>query len=313
VNPIPHPLDEPSRLEALRAYGIVDAAPEPAFEDIVRLTARGLRAPIAIVGFVDETRHVFSSAVGTDLRQNARTQSFCTYTILQDNVFEVLDTLEDERFRHLPVVRDLGVRGYAGAPLVTPSGARIGSLCVFDYRPRAALRLEERLALQTIAAFVVRTLESRRAMFRTTERENVSVSSSLEPLPLYGRPSESAPAAALRIVSDPALTSQARLLARIRTASLAPTPAQLTRLSDDTAILVHDFGIAPTDQVWRIWTLGRNTAPRPLETFTAAITTLRLPDDAALVLLSQEPRDSFSSHPTQVLASGKLESSGFSS
>jgi hypothetical protein len=310
VNPIPYPPDETSRLEALHAYGILDAAPEPAFDDIVGLTARGLRAPIAIVGFVDETRHVFSSAIGTDLRQNARAQSFCTYTILRDDVFQVLDTLEDERFRHLPVVRDLGVRGYAGAPLVTPDGARIGSLCVFDYRPRAALRSEERLALQALAAFVVRTLETRRSRFHTvpsTVRETLTVSSKLEQHRLFGRQTQSVGSGAPSVAADASITPEARLLARIRDSAPAPSPALVTRLSDDDAVLVHDFGIAPPDRTWRVWSLGKNTAPHPLETFTTAITTLRVPNDAALLLLSQEPRDPLSPHPTQVLASGNLE------
>ncbi|NJK45547.1 MAG: hypothetical protein HC933_15880, partial [Pleurocapsa sp. SU_196_0] len=181
-----------------------------------------------------------------------------------------------------------------------------------DYRPRAALRPEERLAVQTLAAFVVRILESRRAMFDTSlndRRETVGVSSSLEHHPLFGPPSESAVSDAPRIVSNAARTPEARLLARIRDTPPAPTPALVTRLSDDTAILVHDFGIAPPAQAWRVWTLGTNSPPRPLETFTAAIATLHLPDDAALVLLSQETRDRLSSHPTQVLASGKLERS----
>ena len=78
----PLPLDEEDRLFELSCFGVLDTAPEPAFDRITRLAAQIFRTPIALVSLVDRDRQWFKSRFGVDIDQTARSQSFCTHTIL---------------------------------------------------------------------------------------------------------------------------------------------------------------------------------------------------------------------------------------
>jgi hypothetical protein len=317
MSAIPYPANETARLEALKRYAVLDTPSESVFERFAALTARVFDAPIAIVGFVDESRHWFKSAIGTDLHENARTQSFCTYTILEDGVFQVPNALEDSRFNDLPVVRDIGIRAYAGAPLTTPDGFRIGSLCIFDHAPRAPLSLEEQDQLQQLAALVMNALEERLArLTRHQPRleayehalEDVLNALHLKKQPMFGRGAETPPPdSRFPIPNSQFLNPEDRLIARIRATAPSPTPAFLTRLPDHRVLISHAFGFAPPGSVWQAWALTKTDPPRALEAFVAPVAVLRVPPDTALLLLSEEPRGSPSSTPTRVMASGSLE------
>lgn len=68
--------------------------------------------------------------------------------------FEVPDALKDPRFAGNPLVTGTpGVRFYAGHPLTTLDGYRIGSFCIIDHAPRR-LTEEERAMLRDLAAIV---------------------------------------------------------------------------------------------------------------------------------------------------------------
>lgn len=91
-----------------------------------------------------------------------RTDSFCNYTILDSTVMEVPDTTADERFYdHKAVIGGIGVRFYAGAPLIDENGYKLGALCVVDMVPRS-LTEEQRDALQILAAEVISHLTLRK-------------------------------------------------------------------------------------------------------------------------------------------------------
>lgn len=131
------PPDEDQRLLALRSLGLLDTPPEDRFDRITRLAATLLDMPIALVSLVDEKRQWFKSAYGLDVRQISRDISFCGHTILDESVFIVPDTQADPRFEDNPLVTGPPhIRFYAGQPLQTPSGQRVGTLCVIDRQPR---------------------------------------------------------------------------------------------------------------------------------------------------------------------------------
>jgi GAF domain-containing protein len=134
----PLPPNEPERLRALHALLILDTPPEERFDRVVQFAAEQLDMPIALVSLVDNDRQWFKSRLGIELDETPRAISFCSHAILQTETLLVADTQLDERFADNPfVVGAPHVRFYAGAPLSTPAGHRVGTLCVLDTRPRA--------------------------------------------------------------------------------------------------------------------------------------------------------------------------------
>ncbi|VVE20944.1 putative diguanylate cyclase AdrA [Pandoraea iniqua] len=155
-------VDEAARLAALRRYDILDSSPEPAFDRIVRIASYVLGTPISLVSLIDETRQWFKAKQGIDATQTPRSMAFCAHAILSDDVLVVPDAHADRRFADNPLVTgDPHIRFYAGAPLRTPEGHRLGTLCVIDRRPRT-LDAEMRGLLADLSALVVDELELRR-------------------------------------------------------------------------------------------------------------------------------------------------------
>ncbi len=158
------PLDEPSRLKALRRYGILDTPPEPDYDGIARLIAQICQAPISVVNFIDENRQWFKAEVGLGVRETPLDISICAHAILQKNLFVVHDTLLDPRFCTNPLcISDPNLRFYAGALLETKDGYPLGTLCVLDYVPRE-LSDQQKDALMILARQVMNMLELRRSI-----------------------------------------------------------------------------------------------------------------------------------------------------
>jgi GAF domain-containing protein len=153
---------EAARLEALKDYRILDTDSEQSYDDITFLAAQLCEVPIALISLVDADRQWFKSKVGLDVSETSRDVSFCAHAILGDQTLVVNDAREDERFRDNALVcSEPNIVFYAGVPLCTPSGARIGSLCVIDRRPRELSALQIR-SLETLAHQVVLQLELKR-------------------------------------------------------------------------------------------------------------------------------------------------------
>ncbi len=153
--------DEESRLEALLRYKVLDTEPEGPYDDLVALAADICQRPIALISLVDKERQWFKAKVGIDARQTERDVAFCAHAIHQHDVLMVPNALEDERFCDNPLVAgDPHIRFYAGAPLITPDGHALGTLCVIDQQP-GELSAEQTISLQILARQVVSQLELR--------------------------------------------------------------------------------------------------------------------------------------------------------
>ena len=158
----PIPPNEPKRLKVLWQYEVLDTVPEEVFDDLTELAARICEAPIAMISLVDEDRQWFKSKLGITLSETSRDISFCAYAITQPGLFIVPDAAVDRRFANHPfVIAEPRIRFYAGAPLITPDGHALGTLCVLDKVPRD-LTHDQRQALRILAHHVVSQLELRR-------------------------------------------------------------------------------------------------------------------------------------------------------
>ena len=156
--------DETRRLQILDSYRLVDTAPEPAYDDIVSMASLICGTPIALVSLITEDRQWFKARVGLDVMETPRDQAFCAHAIRNPSaIMEVQDATQDPRFMHNPmVVGEPGIRFYAGAPLLTPSGAALGTVCVLDRVPRK-LTPAMALGLQALARQAGELLALRRA------------------------------------------------------------------------------------------------------------------------------------------------------
>jgi class 3 adenylate cyclase len=160
---LPLPADEPERLAELREYQVLDTPAEPGFDDLVYVASQICQVPIALVSLIDVNRQFLKSRIGLDISETSRDVAFCAHAISQPELMIVPDATADPRFADNPLVTsDPNIRFYAGAPLVTPRGHAMGTLCVIDRVPRK-LTDSQLKALQALSRQVVALLQLRLA------------------------------------------------------------------------------------------------------------------------------------------------------
>lgn len=155
----------PDRAEALFApYGVDTLEDDAELTAICAFAAKLCSAPTALVSLVDSQRQTFLAREGTDLRETPRSTSFCAHAMLEPDLMVVPDAASDPRFADFALVTGPPhIRFYAGAPLVSPEGIPLGSLCVLDHTPRAEGLTElQRDGLTVLAQAVMRRLGHRR-------------------------------------------------------------------------------------------------------------------------------------------------------
>ncbi|WP_280150423.1 GAF domain-containing hybrid sensor histidine kinase/response regulator [Piscinibacter sp. XHJ-5] len=177
MNAFPLPDDEADRMRALQALRILDTSAEAGFDAIARLASAHTASPIGALSLVDSTRQWFKAAVGLSLLETPRGDSFCTHTILSNDVLIVRDAALDGRFVRSPLVTGAPhLRAYAGAPVVI-DGRRVGAVCCMDHAPRdfdaGCQALLRELALIAAALLQARAEGSRE---KATELANLAKS-----------------------------------------------------------------------------------------------------------------------------------------
>ncbi len=157
----PIPKDELLRLQELKRYSILDTLPEDCFNKITQLASSICGTKISLISLVDTKRQWFKSAVGLSATETPRDISFCGHAIMDDAPFIIEDAELDKRFCDNPLfLNEPHVRFYAGIPLVTPKGFRIGTLCVIDSEKKSLSELQITM-LKSLASQVIDILELR--------------------------------------------------------------------------------------------------------------------------------------------------------
>ena len=131
------PPDEEMRVVELASYNLQNTDTEEDFNDLSSLVAQFFTCPIALITVIDSNRQWFKGKTGTTETGNSRELSFCGHTLLQDEVMVVEDATNDERFFDNPFVTgDFNIRFYAGAPIVSEDGFKLGTVCIYDTKKR---------------------------------------------------------------------------------------------------------------------------------------------------------------------------------
>ena len=171
--PAPELCGEEDRLAVLGSFGVDTLQDDAELDSIANFAAELCEAPIALVSIVEEHRQRFLGGIGLEATETPRNVSFCAHAMLGSGIYVVNDASHHPLFAESPLVTgEPHIRFYAGAPLVTPEGAPIGSLCVIDRvaRPDGLTDLQGE-GLKILAQSVMRRLESQRQHSRFGKAE----------------------------------------------------------------------------------------------------------------------------------------------
>ena len=154
--------EEEKRLKALAEYRILGTQPESCYDDITKMASFTCDVPISLMTLVDKNRQWFKSKVGLEINETKRDWSFCTHAIKENNPLIINDAYLDERFINNPLVTgDPKIRFYAGFPLKTSEGDKLGTLCVIDRKP-GNLTSKQYNIMQLLSNQIVSFLELRK-------------------------------------------------------------------------------------------------------------------------------------------------------
>ncbi len=164
------PENDQQRIEALKRYKIPDILPEPAFDNVTKLAAQFFSVPVSRVSLVDAEQVFFKTGKG-DPASVSRGLSLCSLAILNHEVTVFEDTRTNPLLLNNPLIRDNpGIGFYAGAPLLTPDGFAIGTLCITDQHSRSFSPHDAAL-LKSLAEIVMDEIELRLAAIEEPEKQ----------------------------------------------------------------------------------------------------------------------------------------------
>lgn len=169
----PIPQNEEERLLSLHTLGLLDTEPEERFDRITRMATKIFNAPISTLTLIDANREWFKSCEGLPGKEGDRAISFCGHALLAPTIFVIPDTLKDPRFADNPmVVGKPFIRFYAGVPIMSADGQRVGVFCIKDTKPRTFSKLDEDI-LFGLASWAELEVNSRNLSLAISEREKL--------------------------------------------------------------------------------------------------------------------------------------------
>ena len=158
------PAGDAERLDVVASFALDRLEDDPELVAITEFAAKLCKVPVALVTVVEQTRQRFLAREGIEDRETPRDVSFCAHAMGSGKVMIVPDATADARFADNALVTGpMGLRFYAGHPLVSEEGAPLGALCVIDNDKReGGLDDFQREGLAVLAQAVMRRLESLR-------------------------------------------------------------------------------------------------------------------------------------------------------
>lgn len=155
------PGDESLRQKAVEKYELLDTIPEESYDNITALIAYICEVPISLITLLDYDRNFLKSHYGVDINESPREISFCGHAInSSDEITIIEDARKDKRFEGNPLVDEYQAIFYAGVPLVDPSGFKLGTICVYDHKPRK-LNEQQIKALKAMSKQVINLFDQR--------------------------------------------------------------------------------------------------------------------------------------------------------
>lgn len=150
------------RLKALLAYAVIDTPSEEFYDTLNSLVANICNTPISLISFIDKDRQWYKSKIGMDIDELPVEETICQFTLLEDDILEIQDTLMDDRLLDNPSVQtENGIRFYAGISLRSPQGYAIGSVCAADFKPQQLSDMQKQ-TLRDVSKMVMIHLETKK-------------------------------------------------------------------------------------------------------------------------------------------------------
>ena len=133
----PIPKNELKRIASLYALDLLDTPPEERFDRLTKTAIQIFHVPISTLTLIDANREWFKSCQGLSKTEGDRAISFCGHALVENKILVVQDTTKDERFADNPtVIGKPYIKFYAGVPIMSADGQRIGAFCIKDIKPR---------------------------------------------------------------------------------------------------------------------------------------------------------------------------------
>lgn len=153
------PINEIDRLSEVKKYNLLDTLPEEDFDNITSLLASICEVPISLITLMDADRNFLKSHFGVNINETPRDLSICGHALISEkNIFIVEDIRTDPRFKDNPILQKFGTVFYAGAPLINKNGFPLGTLCIYDTKPRT-LTEKQKKAIILLSKQVVNLFE----------------------------------------------------------------------------------------------------------------------------------------------------------
>src|SRR3989344_2507303 len=169
----PIPKNELKRVMSLYLLNLLDTKPEKRFDQITRIATKIFHVPISTLTLIDANREWFKSCQGLSKTEGDRAISFCGHALIEDEILVIQDTKKDERFADNPmVVGEPYIRFYAGVPIMSADGQRIGVFCIKDIKPREFSKVDEEI-LEGLAAWAELEINLRNLSLSVVEQQDI--------------------------------------------------------------------------------------------------------------------------------------------